>query len=141
MSALSQVGFGRADVQHRDAPVVCAHCGRDFSRQRPWQVFCSPTCRQAAFREQKANGELVTHGTGAGSSASKITAVRPSSIQEVPVKPHFQNASQRGVRAPRHVIEAELAGSRTWRTVVSSDGVVTHVSVLRRRALQNGSGR
>jgi hypothetical protein len=41
---------------------------------------------------------------------------------------------------PRRVVETEIFGGREWREVVSSGGVVS-VSMLRRRALQNGGGR
>jgi hypothetical protein len=36
------------------------------------------------------------------------------------------------------VIEAEVFGGRTWRQVVSPDGVVCEVSTLRKRTLVEG---
>jgi hypothetical protein len=36
-----------------------------------------------------------------------------------------------------NAVQTEFFGGRTWRTVVSSDGVVSEVSTWRSRALQN----
>jgi endogenous inhibitor of DNA gyrase (YacG/DUF329 family) len=118
-----------------DGLISCAHCGRGVPPQRPWQTFCSHRCRQAALRGRQA---LAVQETADPTGAAKINAVRPSPIQEMPVKPHFQNASRRGVRAPSYVVEAEVFGSRVWRQAVSPDGVVCQVGTLRPRALQNG---
>jgi len=118
-------------------PKTCASCRRVFVPRRRWQTFCSPGCRLDAFRS-KANGAPETHGMVRPTRAAKINDVRPSSITETPVKPHFQNAFQQGVRAPHRVIEVEVFGGRAWRQVVSPDGVTCEVSTLRKRALRDG---
>ena len=40
-----------------------------------------------------------------------------------------------GIKGPRAVIKAEVIDSREWTEVISSDGVKTYVSQLRKRAL------
>jgi hypothetical protein len=66
----------------------------------------------------------------------------------VPVNRALQNSEKRilgatrGIQGPAHVVEVVLEAGRTWRTVESSDGVVSQVGMLRQRALQtNGGGR
>jgi len=121
------------------APRTCALCGDVFVPRKQWQTFCTPGCRLDAFR-RRAAGEGETHGMADPTGASKINAVRPSPIQEVPVNTHAFHSENRGVRAPRHVVEVEIGGNRRWQQVVSPDGVVSQIGTLRPRALQNGGG-
>jgi len=32
----------------------CDHCGRIFPAAKPWQKFCSPQCRKAAYEKRRA---------------------------------------------------------------------------------------
>lgn len=32
----------------------CDHCGRIFPAAKPWQKFCSPQCRKAAYDKRRA---------------------------------------------------------------------------------------
>jgi hypothetical protein len=80
-------------------------------------------------------------GSTPSSPAPKINAVRPSRSKKPEQDQCPQGAilRQGKIRAPRHVIEAEVFGDRIWRQVVSSDGVVCEVGTLRPRALQTAS--
>ena len=40
-----------------------------------------------------------------------------------------------GIKGPRAVIKAEIIDSREWTEVISTDGVKSYVSQLRKRAL------
>jgi hypothetical protein len=120
-----------------DSLKTCASCGDVFVPRRPWQTFCSSGCRLDAFR-RRAAGTSETYEMDRPTRAPEINAVASSPIAKTPVKPHFPNAFQRGVRTPRHVIETEVFGGRTWRQVVSSDGVVCEVGTLRKRTLVEG---
>jgi hypothetical protein len=95
---------------------LCAECGREFTRRKPWQRCCSPRCRLANFRAAHAfHGADDDALNGARPQNPKITAVRPGL------------AGSGGICAPRDVIEAAF-GDRTWRPTISADGVPAVVS-------------
>jgi len=75
-------------------------------------------------------------GSIPSSPAPKINAVRPNRSKKPKQNQRPRSAILQGVRAPRHVIEAEVFGGRIWRQIVSSDGVVCEVGTLRPRALR-----
>jgi hypothetical protein len=113
----------------------CPVCDAAFVVRRPWQHFCSARCRLAAHRrEMHAPQGQSTLPTG----TPKIIAVQPNPSGKTHQNQSTQNAFQQGVRAPHHVIEAEVFGGRAWRQAVSSDGVAYEVSTLRKRALRDG---
>ena len=118
-----------------DTQLKTCVCGRVFTLRKPCQEFCSHRCRQAALRTRQTR---VTHGMTDPSGAAEINDVRPSPIQEVPRNTHASRPENRGVRSPRHVIEAEVSGGRVWRQVASPDGVVCEVGTLRKRTLVDG---
>jgi hypothetical protein len=31
---------------------VCVVCGKEFSKNRDWQKYCSPQCRKEAFKQR-----------------------------------------------------------------------------------------
>jgi hypothetical protein len=72
------------------------------------------------------------------SGAAKIIAVRPNRSENLQQNQHAFRPQNQGVRAPRHVVEAEVFGGRKWRSIISSNGVVCEVSTLRKRALRDG---
>jgi hypothetical protein len=117
---------------------TCAKCGGGFVPRKPWQEFCSSRCRLQAFRHEARHAFHSPGATQQDTGAGEIIAVRPSPIQEVPVNTHAFHPQNQHLRAPRHVIEAEVFGGREWRQVVSPDGVVCQVGTLRQRALRNG---
>ena len=77
-------------------------------------------------------------GSIPSSPAPKINAVRPNRSKKPKQNQCPQSAilRQGKIRAPRHVIEAEVFGGRIWPPMISSDGVVCEVGTLRPRALQ-----
>jgi len=116
-------------------PKTCASCGTAFVSRKPWQTFCSHRCRQTALRARQTR---VTHGMVCPSGAAKIIAVRPNRSENLQQNQHAFRPQNQGVRAPRHVVEAEVFGGRKWRSIISSNGVVCEVSTLRKRALRDG---
>ena len=79
-------------------------------------------------------------GSIPSSPAPKRNAVGSNRSKKPEQNQCLQNAILQGVRAPRHVIEAEVFGGRIWRQIVSSDGVVCEVGTLRPRALRTTDG-
>jgi hypothetical protein len=37
-------------------PKLCGGCGQAFHPSKPWSEFCSPACRQKAYRQRRAVG-------------------------------------------------------------------------------------
>jgi hypothetical protein len=114
-------------ASRRDAPVVCATCGRQVERRARQQLYCSARCQERARYRFR----------GRGSGAAKINAVAAS----VPGKPlkkafHFNGAKISGLRP---VLQVELF-DRTWQQAVSSGGVTIEVGRLRPRTLVNNDG-
>jgi len=81
-------------------------------------------------------------GSIPSSPAPKTNAVRPNRSKKPKQNQCPQSAilRQGKIRAPRHVIEAEVFGGRIWRQIVSSDGLVCEVGTLRPRALRTTDG-
>lgn len=40
--------------------IVCSHCGTKFRPNRPWQRFCSPSCRFADWDKRNPRQREVT---------------------------------------------------------------------------------
>src|SRR5262249_31828693 len=89
----------------------------------------------AVFPVFPTTGALKTSGGAPSKGAPKINAVRSNRLGKTQQNQRQQSAILQGVRVPRHVIETEVFGNRTWRSVVSSDGVVCKVGTLRKRTL------
>jgi len=116
---------------HRDAPVICAHCGRSVPRKARQQKFCSAHCRELA-RERCRKASL---GQDTGAPTNPPKKINGFKSLQAP-----KSGSSIALRAPHHVIEAEVFGGRVWRQVVSPSGVVCEVGTLRPRALrENGA--
>ena len=113
----------------RDAPVICAHCGRSVLRQARQQKFCSAHCRELA-RECCRKASLGQDTRAPTNPQKKINGFKSL--------PAPKSGSSIALRAPRRVIEAEIFDDRRWRHVVSSDGVVCEVGTLRKRTLVEG---
>jgi hypothetical protein len=116
-------------VSRRDAPVVCARCGRTVSRQSRQQKYCSAHCRELA--RERSRKAFLGQDTGAPANPpKKINGFKSLSAPK--------SGSSIALKAPRHVVEAEVFGGRAWSPVISSGGVVCEVSTLRKRALRDG---
>ena len=122
-------------ASRRDAPVVCARCGRSVPRQARQQRFCSDRCRERNREgergKQRSRKALLRGDTGAPRAPPK--KANGFNVLSAP-----KSRSSIALQAPRHVIEAEIFGGRVWRSVVSSSGVVCEVGALRERALRDG---
>jgi Zn finger protein HypA/HybF involved in hydrogenase expression len=57
-AALMSVQFADIEASFDDAPAVavCRRCGAEFSAQRSDAIYCSPACRQAAYRGRGRDG-------------------------------------------------------------------------------------
>ena len=118
--------FNLVRFARRDAPVVCARCGRSVPRQARQQKFCSAHCRELA--KQRTRKAFLGQDTG----------VPPNPLKNVngfKSPPTPKSGSSIVLRAHRHVIEAEVFGGRAWRGIVSSSGVGCEVSTWRKRTL------
>jgi hypothetical protein len=113
----------------RDAPVVCARCGRSVPRQARQQKYCSAHCRELA--KQRTRKAFLGQDTGAPPNPLK-------NVNGFKSLPTPKSGSSIALQAPRKVLEAEVFGGRIWRPVVSSGGVVCEVGTLRKRALVEG---
>lgn len=114
----------------RDAPVICAGCGRKAQRRARQQRFCSDRCRdQARIRVRRPR-------MGRGSAPS-IQNGLPANLPADPPKNtnEIKGAQLAKIIAPKDVIDVELWGSRRWQARISSGGVAVEIGRLRARAL------
>jgi len=37
--------------------LACARCGKPYEQRRPWQIYCSPPCRMAAYADTRYSRE------------------------------------------------------------------------------------
>src|SRR5262245_13200514 len=116
-------------VSRRDAPVICAGCGRQIERRARQQRFCSTRCRQKAnYVEKVARGDFLAR-----------TIARPTNPPKKDKKPkRLQRAklvSSRPILGPADVLAVEVWGGRFWRPATSSGGVPIEIGRLRSRTL------
>ncbi len=124
-------------TSRRDAPVVCASCGRQVRRRARLQRYCSTRCRKRGHYAQKVRrGDFSTPkladtalGTPPLKEANKFKALRRAKL-----------LSSHRILAPAHVLACEVFGGRGWRHATSSGGVAVEVGHLRSRALVERSG-
>jgi hypothetical protein len=108
-------GTGRPHSRRTQGP-RCPVCGQPVAR---WQTgrrkkFCSDACRLEAHRTKQFG--ILGHGEGLQRNGCRCAC-----------GPRGNRTPNSGrppdIRAPRHVIEAELGGGFVWREIVSPDGV------------------
>src|SRR5262249_56690977 len=107
-------------ASRRDAPVVCARCGRQVRRRGRLQRYCSTRCRKCGHYAQKVRrGDFSTPkwsdtalGTTLLQKDSKYNALQRA-----------KTLSSHRVLAPAHVLACEVFGGRSWRHATSSGGV------------------
>jgi hypothetical protein len=115
----------------RDAPVVCARCGRIVPRQARQQTYCSARCRKSA--NQRSRKAFLGRDTGAPTNP-------PKKVNGFNTFGPSKSGSSIALQGPSRVLAAEVFNGRDWRQVVSLDGVVCQVGTLRQRALRtNGT--
>jgi hypothetical protein len=113
-------------TSRRDAPVICAGCGRQVARRARQQRFCSARCQEKARTRVR-----------------KTVLGRDTRAPRNPPKKHKQfKALQRAkmlsstrIWGPADVIDAEVWGGREWQPAISGGGVEIEVGRLRPRAL------
>jgi hypothetical protein len=118
-------------ASRRDAPVVCASCGRQVRRRGRLQRYCSTRCRKRGHYAQKVRrGDFSTPklsdtalGTTLLQKGSKYNALQRAKTLS---SPH--------ILAPAHVL-AEEVFNRPCESATSSAGVAIEIGRLRHRAL------
>jgi hypothetical protein len=115
-------------TSRRDAPVICAGCGRQVARQARQQRFCSARCKEKA--RTRARGPTLTTPTPVeNNERTGVFAHGPSE------KLNIIKRAQRPIQAPQRVLDVVVWGGRDWQSRTSSGGVPIEVSRLRARAL------
>src|SRR5262245_20981195 len=90
---------------NRNAPrsqtMICEQCSHEFTERRSDARFCSPQCRQTAYRRRKAEQgrltrmERITQGKwGVSPTTAKRAAVAYSRIQELRQAGHEIDAAK-----------------------------------------------
>jgi hypothetical protein len=116
-------------TSRRDAPVICAGCGRQVARQARQQRFCSARCKEKA--RTRARGPTLTTPTPVENNERTGIFAHgpPEKLNEI------NRAFQAKIRGPKRVIDVEVWGGRDWQSRTSSGGVPIEVSRIRARAL------
>jgi hypothetical protein len=114
------------------SPVTCGHCGRTVRRTARHQLYCSRRCRVSAHRAKSAlqPTKIAPRYPRSGGETPPVKKARDSNH----LRERFSGSTPQ-ISGPRHVIGAEVFGDRTWRVMISPDGVTVEVSRLRARAL------
>ena len=110
----------------RDAPVICAGCGRQVQRQSRQQRFCSARCKEKG--RTRVRRAFLGRDTGAPTHP-------PKNGNEFKALWGAKSVSSPRILAPSRVLDAEIWGRRDWRETVSSGGVAVEVSRVRSRSL------
>ena len=118
-------------ASRRDAPVVCARCGRQVRRRGRLQRYCSTRCRKCGHYAQKVRrGDFST-------AKWSDTALGTTLLQKDSKYNALQRAktlSSNRIFGPADVLDAEVF-NRHWQPAVSSGGVMLQVSRVGARAL------
>ena len=115
----------------RDAPVICAGCGRHVARRMRNQRYCSKRCRQRAnYSEKVKRGDFSARRIG----GTALPTTPPKNARKFSALQRAKLQSSSGIIAQARVLDAEIF-DRDWELVVSTGGVRLQVSRLRRRAL------
>jgi endogenous inhibitor of DNA gyrase (YacG/DUF329 family) len=114
-------------VSRRDAPVICASCGRQVQRRSRQQRFCSDRCRNREIGRRRVRKALLGRDTGA-------PANRPKNDKKRKALQRAGLLSSRRIFGPADVLGVEVF-DRAWRPLVSSGGVAVQVGRLRARVL------
>jgi hypothetical protein len=104
--------------------------------------FCSDACRIRVHRRNKTPAKANGHPAELNAPrpfATKTARFVTSKINELatPQNRASVSISGRGIVGPKCAIQAEVINARDWEEVVSSDGVISYVSRIGKRALQD----
>jgi len=114
-------------VSRRDAPVICAGCGRQVLRRSRQQRFCSDRCRNREIGRRRVRKASLGRDTG-------TPANRPKKANKLKALQRAKMLSSRRIFGPADVLAVEVF-DRAWRPVVGSGGVAVQVGRLRARVL------
>jgi hypothetical protein len=118
----------------RDAPVVCASCGREVARRARQQRFCSDRCKErgrARCRKKTAVHALKLEPRYPPSGASANLPKKASNFNGMQKE---KSRSSPHILAPAQVAAVEIFGG-AWHEATSSDGVAIQTRRVRPRAL------
>jgi hypothetical protein len=128
MTEIFQTGINCNNAVRRDAPVVCANCGRKVARRMRGQRYCSQRCRQRTNRALKPFKNAPRYPSSGGATTPLKKDNKNNALQGA------KTLSSPRILAPADVLAVEVF-HRTWMPAVSSDGIAIEVSRLRARAL------
>lgn len=125
---------------------VCHHCGRRYALSRHSNRhkhsgspikgrFCSPKCRQAAYRKRNGIASKTRPGTNVprGVTTSKTHSENINEIKAL--KAGLVAPENEGSVPLRRVRDAELLSRFVWEDRISSGGVPIQVSRLAKSSL------
>jgi hypothetical protein len=121
-------------IVRRDAPVVCASCGREVARRARQQRFCSDRCKERGrtrCRKKRAVHALKIEPRHPPSDAPTNPPKKASKFNGVQ---RAKSRSSPRILAPAQVVVVEVFGG-AWNEVTSSDGVAIQTRRIRPRAL------
>src|SRR5262249_2274481 len=123
-------------ASRRDAPVVCASCGRQLRRRGRLQRYCSTRCRKRAHYAQRVRrGDFST-------PKLSDTALGTTLLQKGSKYNALQRAkalSSYDIFGPEEVLAIEVF-DRPWQRAISTDGVRSEISRLRAGTLVESLG-
>jgi hypothetical protein len=120
----------------------CQTCRRPFARRAVHQAYCSVRCRVTSLRQKRArarNAADPAHPSG----PREIIAPRANPAEKLQSNQWPCNAEKHGDRSAlwHEIVEIEIVARRSWKPVVSPDGVPAEVTQLSSRTIRNRNGR
>ena len=100
-------------VSRRDAPVICAGCGRQVQRRSRQQRFCSDRCRNREIGRRRVRKASLGRDTGA-------PANRPKKANKLKALQRAKMLSSRRIFGPADVLGVEVWGGHSWEPSISS---------------------
>jgi hypothetical protein len=115
----------------------CRNKARDRSERNDRGNPCGPTIEAERPNRKPVralkNGARYPYSPGERNDFESPCAAAVSSVDFRGRA--FSVSAGSAIRGPRSAVEVELIGAHTWREVVSDDGVLSHVTFVRRPAL------
>jgi hypothetical protein len=116
-------------ASHRNAPVICAGCGRKVQRRARQQRFCSARCKEKG--RKRVRRAFLGRDAGAPLHPRKKDS-KFKGLQRA------KTLSSWRILAPADVLAVEVLG-RAWNPTISSGGVSIEIGRLRPRTLVGAS--
>jgi hypothetical protein len=115
----------------RDAPVICASCGRQVERRGRLQLYCSTRCRKRGHYAQSVRRGDISPAVRADTAIGTTPLKKENKFKALQ---RAKSLSSHRILAPERVLAVEVF-DRAWQHATSSDGVAIQMSRIRPRAL------